>query len=69
MFCHPYYYANELPIFLMMSSVFVVELVNNDSNYNTLLLFFCPESPRNQVTKFGSLSFVIENVFTCKLLF
>ena len=50
-FCHPYYYANELPIFLMTSSVFVVELVNNDSNYNTLLLFFCPESPRSEWCK------------------
>ena len=29
-FCYPYYYANELPVFLAMSSVFVVELVNND---------------------------------------
>ena len=25
-----YYYANELPVVLTMSSVFVVELVNND---------------------------------------
>ena len=54
--CHPYYYAYELLAFLMMSSVFVVELVNNDSNYNTLWLFFaqskeltpCPESPRSK---------------------
>ena len=29
-FCHPQVYANELPAFLMMSSVFVVELVSND---------------------------------------
>ena len=26
-FCYPYYYANELPVLLTMSSVFVVELV------------------------------------------
>ena len=29
-FCHPYYYANELPVFPAMSSVIVVELVSND---------------------------------------
>ena len=35
-FCYPYYYANELPVFLMMLSVFVVDLVNNDRYSNTL---------------------------------
>ena len=39
-FCHPYYYENERSVFLMMSSVFVVEWVKNDSNYNTLSFFF-----------------------------
>ena len=29
-FCYPYYYANELPVFLTMSSVFVAESVSND---------------------------------------